>query len=835
MQKFVTELLVGSSPVQVLVEEIAERAQGLPLLAYLLVEEAKRCPDDRGWLENLPITIPRFLELSYKRLDLLSRKLLRRTAVLRYDDAVDVGAAAALLECDETEALAPLEAVQVLFGGSRTHVDRAVRDFASERLLDEEPENIERLRGVIRRWRADRFGLVPPSRITRDFWTTNDLLGYRAFADAVTAFIRHPDTHPPLTIGIKGPWGAGKTSLMRMIREQLDPADDLGQQGRIELTRDSRQHLGSRWKRDPEPDDRLTMRELLSQTSRIPEFSADPTPDQAPLRAQVADGTLHVAEWRPTVWFNPWMYQSDEQVWAGLAGEIINQVASRLALGDRERFWLRLNLGRLDREAVRQNIYRLLLTRLLPPLLGVVLLAAAAVPVVGLHLLGVSPFVLYSGSLLFALASAVQIVRFMRESASGAFGRLLRGPTVRGISKDVAETVAGALRDPGYQARAGFLHLVQADIRRVIKLVATPHRPLVVFVDDLDRCSPSTVTQVIEAISLFLAGEFPDCLFLVAMEPDLLAAHVEVAYKDLAVALRERQGNPDWTTLGWRFLDKIVQLPLSLPAIDMNRYLNSYIRSLLDIPDDVAQDLGFPNPRHSAANGARSSDGGQAPPGVGQVVHSRATEGRAPETAGEAQVFGSNPPQTLDTALLERFEHELRLRRPSLEDLARIAAAVQSDLLGEPGFPLLEEAIAAADRVFDDLYSDAQAWTAIKATLPGFGVLNPREIKRYLNLFRFYTFITQRRQLVEGIAAPSGGQIARLAALVIRWPHLLTALGAGQQDNTALHRLETAARQNSKEWLSELTNVGLGHSDHEELRVFLRTGEEIAQAASLLI
>jgi len=29
-------------------------------------------------------------------------------------------------------------------------------------------------------------------------------------------------TSPPLTIGIKGPWGAGKTSLMRMVRERLE-------------------------------------------------------------------------------------------------------------------------------------------------------------------------------------------------------------------------------------------------------------------------------------------------------------------------------------------------------------------------------------------------------------------------------------------------------------------------------------------------------------------------------------------------------------------------------------------------------------------------------------
>ncbi|MFC7643536.1 P-loop NTPase fold protein [Streptosporangium lutulentum] len=43
-------------------------------------------------------------------------------------------------------------------------------------------------------------------------------------------------------------------------------------------------------------------------------------------------------------------------------------------------------------------------------------------------------------------------------------------------------------------------------MRQVLDLVATEERPLVVFVDDLDRCSPGTVAQVIEAINLFLAA-----------------------------------------------------------------------------------------------------------------------------------------------------------------------------------------------------------------------------------------------------------------------------------------------------------------------------------------
>ena len=124
------------------------------------------------------------------------------------------------------------------------------------------------------------------------------------------------------------------------------------------------------------------------------------------------------------------------------------------------------------------------------------------------------------------------------------------------------------LRSPDYGAQTGFFYLLQADLQRVLDLVATNKRPLVVFVDDLDRCAPGTVVQVIEAINLFLAGEYPNCIFVIAMEPDMVAAHVEAAYGNLAQRLEQSGAAFD---LGWRFLEKIVQLPLTLPALEPDR------------------------------------------------------------------------------------------------------------------------------------------------------------------------------------------------------------------------------------------------------------------------
>ena len=69
-------------------------------------------------------------------------------------------------------------------------------------------------------------GTMETSRETRGLWTDqpildagHDRLNFSHYADVLTEVVLTADT--PITIGIFGPWGSGKTSLMRLIAEQL--------------------------------------------------------------------------------------------------------------------------------------------------------------------------------------------------------------------------------------------------------------------------------------------------------------------------------------------------------------------------------------------------------------------------------------------------------------------------------------------------------------------------------------------------------------------------------------------------------------------------------------
>ena len=185
---------------------------------------------------------------------------------------------------------------------------------------------------------------------------------------------------------------------------------------------------------------------------------------------------------------------------------------------------------------MRRAFHKVVLQRLAVPVAGVALFAVV-LAVVRSVTLGVTVFA--SGALTSAV---VRAVGQWRRPATSLYQALVEG-SVHDRVRTVRDAVGGLddyLPDPGYAVRTGYVHLIQTDLQRVISLVATDARPLVVFVDDLDRCAPAVVLQVLEAVNLFLAGELRHCVFVLGIEPDVLTAHIEASYDKLLSVLRQR-------------------------------------------------------------------------------------------------------------------------------------------------------------------------------------------------------------------------------------------------------------------------------------------------------
>lgn len=390
---------------------------------------------------------------------------------------------------------------------------------------------------------GDRIPAKPTPKVTSDKWVTEDTLGYGTYARIIAMLITHRETVPPLTIGIKAQWGVGKTSVMKMVQHMLDSKADVTEGSEAGL-------------RNSSQIDTPTYQDMKKMLNDI-----DPVKKLSPTSGKY--GKKYGIPGRPTVWFNAWKYQNSEQIWAGLAHCIISQIAARLSKYDRRKLWLKLNEKRTNTEKSRQQIGKYVSRKMLP--------------------ISVLFAVLLGGFL------AASIWWFDLNNYMTAIGG--SGITALGIAgnlwdryKKTKEKISGSLceliTEPIYEGKLGFLHLVEQDIREVLDIVATQEKPLVIFIDDIDRCAPNRIAEIVEAINLFLSGDYPNCIFVIGMEPSVVAASLEVANKALIEKIQEFSVLEESAPLGWRFMEKIVQLPLNIPA-PTNAGIDRYIHSIV--------------------------------------------------------------------------------------------------------------------------------------------------------------------------------------------------------------------------------------------------------------
>ena len=389
--------------------------------------------------------------------------------------------------------------------------------------------------------RRQTAGDLPSSfvknHLTHDQPTSKDLIGFKPYAEAIRDFLTSPLTQGPISISIQAPWGAGKSSLMKMVRLGLDP--------KVENER---------------KEGHATIRDVLKLLDRKHRPRSVESQETDPEHC-----------W--TIWFNAWKYESSEQVWAGLVDAIIAQVSDRLDPVEREIFLLKLNLARIDDGEVRKKIYDRLGGYLWPGAAWVVLggvVAASALTHFGANPAG--------GVGLSAAALSAMLWR--------AWKNLKLEPAKFSLAEYV--------KVPEYGKSVGVIHQIHRDLERVVDVLpvspGSGKRPqLVIFIDDLDRCSPNKVASIVEGINMFLASDQKNFLFVIGMDPQIVAAALEHAHKDIKGYLPPYEQT---VPLGWRFMDKFVQLAFTIPP-RTNERVNAFIGALAKPRDErkIAPDL----------------------------------------------------------------------------------------------------------------------------------------------------------------------------------------------------------------------------------------------------
>jgi hypothetical protein len=147
------------------------------------------------------------------------------------------------------------------------------------------------------------------------------------------------------------------------------------------------------------------------------------------------------------------------------------------------------------------------------------------------------------------------------------------------IGTPTAQWVTNLFSKREYGKLIGYMDQIQEDIAELGKNLPR-NTKIVIMIDDLDRCSPEKIVEVLEAIKLLLNFE----LFIVtiALDSNVISRAVEKRYEKVLAEVGRS---------GYAYLDKIIQIPFYIPEPSVES-VNEYLFSLLT----AGERCGFPTP-----------------------------------------------------------------------------------------------------------------------------------------------------------------------------------------------------------------------------------------------
>jgi predicted KAP-like P-loop ATPase len=168
------------------------------------------------------------------------------------------------------------------------------------------------------------------------------------------------------------------------------------------------------------------------------------------------------------------------------------------------------------------------------------------------------------------------------------------------------ELCQARLRQADYENELGLMHRVKLDLDEMdwalkkaqnqssdnLPDIFPRGKPrIVLFIDDLDRCPPERVVEVLEATQLLLKTK----LFVVVLAMDI--RYVTRALEKAYAGILAREGDPS----GLDYIEKIIQIPYQVRPV-APEVVGDYISSMMTVRLDIPQRL------DTASNVARTSE-----------------------------------------------------------------------------------------------------------------------------------------------------------------------------------------------------------------------------------
>jgi hypothetical protein len=179
----------------------------------------------------------------------------------------------------------------------------------------------------------------------------------------------------------------------------------------------------------------------------------------------------------------------------------------------------------------------------------------------------------------------------------------------------------------------GIISLIRSDFENMSQIfadmiderrdfqTAPPIQRIILYIDDLDRCQPERVVEILEAIHLLLF--FPLFVVVVAVDPRWLRHSLSQHYP----ATLDAGGGPALTNGRLKlstfstpqdYLEKIFQIPFALRPVEKSGYQNLVTDLLKPLPPQVKRITPVPSEPHPASGEIISADG--LPPAAAEPV-----------------------------------------------------------------------------------------------------------------------------------------------------------------------------------------------------------------------
>lgn len=167
--------------------------------------------------------------------------------------------------------------------------------------------------------------------------------------------------------------------------------------------------------------------------------------------------------------------------------------------------------------------------------------------------------------------------------------------------------VSSRLDDALYEKELGLMHQVQRDLQelsdtltaeKTIRELFPRGRPrIMLYIDDLDRCPPGRVVEVLEAVQLLLKTD----LFIVVLAIDV--RFITRALESTYAGILTRKGSPS----GLDYIEKIIQIPYMVQPIGEDA-VEGYLRVQLPVAEE-RRDVGGDAGRRDGATAVTTQSG----------------------------------------------------------------------------------------------------------------------------------------------------------------------------------------------------------------------------------